>query len=283
MGSSSSDSSLLLWLLGALLSVVTAYAALGWVRHAKYLEGWRRWGGVAAGAALLGSGFTVATVLGLAGEAFAFPLGFKRLWAIGLAVGAIVVALPILAIPAYRRNLLLSVGTALLLAALGVGIQIGWVMAVGFRPGISWRVEFVALGALAMAVGFSIALTLTFPDNDKKQRNEGWKLVAAALMGLAWLAGEALVLAGANLAVQVGSIYRHELSGSLTALIGAGLLPIVLAFVIVDLELRRRHRRAGMRRRQRKSSYRRAEGTGSAAAAAPTEAPPNPAPPLAQG
>lgn len=283
MGSSSSDSSLLLWLLGALLGIASAYAALGWVRHAKYLHGWRRWGGVAAGAALLGSGFTVATVLGLAGEAFSFPLGFKRLWAIALALGAAVLAWPVLAILAYRRGLRYSAATALLLAALGVGIQFGWVMAVGFRPGISWRAEFVALGALAMAIGFAIALTLTFPGDDKKQRNEVWKLVAAALMGLAWLAGEALVLAGANLSVQVGSIYRHELSGSLTALIGAGLLPIVLAFVIVDLELRRRHRRSSLRRRQRKSTERPVEGSGQAASGQPAGASASPTPPLVRG
>lgn len=251
MGSSTSDSSLLLWTLGALLSVATAYAALGWVRHARYLSGRHLWGGVAAGAALLGVGFTVATVLAVAGEALAFPIGFRRDWAIGLTLLAMLLSLPVLAIPAHRRGMPYAVATAALLALLGALMQVGWILAVGFRPGISWRIELIAIGVLAMTVGFSIALMLTFPDTDRKQRSEAWKLVAATLMGLAWLGGEALVLAAANLQVQVGSIYRHELSGSLTALIGAGVLPIVLAFVIVDLELRRRHRRMRLRAARR--------------------------------
>ncbi|MFN5166351.1 MAG: hypothetical protein ACK5JG_13550, partial [Pseudomonadota bacterium] len=99
MGSSTSDSSLLLWTLGALLSVATAYAALGWVRHARYLSGRQRWGGVAAAAALLGVGFTVATVLAVAGEALACPIGFRRAWAFGLTLPAVLLTLPVLAIP----------------------------------------------------------------------------------------------------------------------------------------------------------------------------------------
>lgn len=250
MPTNSADSSFLLWSLGALICLLGSHVMLGWARQAQFLHGWRRWGGVAICALVYSLSFGIASELGLAGEALGFPLGYKTVIVLGVWAGSLALALPILAWLVWRPGLAAAIGAGLLLAMVSAGIDVGWASAVGFRPGLKWRWEFVALGAIVMAVGMGTAFGLAFPRDEHRQRPLSRRLAAAALMGLAGLAGQALVLAGAGLQTQVGSLYRTELSGSLLSLIGGALVPMALALVALDLALRRRERRV-LRRRHR--------------------------------
>ena len=256
MPSSSADSSFLLWSLGALICLLGSHVVLGWARQAQFLHGGRRWGGIVLCAFIFSTAFGIASELGLAGEALAFPFGYSTLVVLGVWGGAFVLALPAMAWLVWRPGLVAAIGAGLLLAVVSAGIDVGWASAVGFRPGLKWRWEFVALGAIIMAVGMGTAFGLAFPRDEHRHRPLSRRLAAAGLMGLAGLAGQALVLAGAGLQIQVGSLYRTELSASLLSLIGGALVPMALALVALDLALRRRERRV-LRRRERHALHRR--------------------------
>jgi hypothetical protein len=250
MPATSAESSLLLAALGILVAFMTAHVFMGWIRVSQHHEGWRRWGALGVAALVFGTGFSIALSIGLLGEALAFPIGFRRLWVVGLWLAGVALAVPIAAWPSFRPGTLTSIGVGALLAAVVVGIQVGLLSSVGFRPGLRLRNEFVALGWLTMSVGFAAAVTLALPSRALRHRHESWRYAGSAVMGVATLAGEALVVTGTNLTTQVGSIYRSELSASMLSLIGGALLPMVLAMMMVDLELRRRQWRSERRRRR---------------------------------
>lgn len=273
MPTSSADTSFLLLVLGALVAVLSAHVFMGWVRLSHHFEGLRRWGALGVAALVFGTGFSVACSIGLLSEAVAFPIGFKRLWALGLWAAGVLLAWPIAAWPSYRPGLISSFGTGTLLAALVTALLYGWAQSVGFRPGLVMRHEFIAIAWIAMSIGFGAAITLALPSADSRSRKEWWRFAGAGVMGVATLVGESVMMAGANLQTQVGSVYRGELSASLLSLIGGALLPMVLMLMSVDLELRRRQRRASRRRRR----YRRGLSTRPAAdglGGAPSEQPP---------
>jgi len=248
---------MLLWLLGALIALLGAHVVLGWARQAQFSLGLRRWVGVVLAALLFSTAFGMVSALDLTSEALAFPLGFSAVIVLGVWFAAFVLAIPVVAWFVWRPGLVAAIGAGALLAVLMAGIQMGWVMAVGFRPGVRWRFEFVVLGAIVMGIGFAIALGLAFPRDERHRRPLARRIAALTLMALATLAGQALVVSGAGLQLQVGSIYRHEISGSLLSLIGGALLPMALALVALDLTLRRREQRS-RRRRERSRRYREA-------------------------
>lgn len=244
----------MLWALGALIALLGAHVVLGWARQAQFHHGLRRLGGVALCALLFSTAFSMASELSLAGEALAFPLGYRTVTVLGVWAAGFVAALPVLAWVVRWPGLVAAIGAGMLLAVVTAGIDMGWIAAVGFRPGVSWRYEFVALGAIVMSIGYATSLGLAFPRDERRQRPWPRRLAAVALMGLASLAGQALVLAGAGLQTQVGSLYRHEISASLLSLIGGAMLPMALALVALDLNLRRKAQRSH-RRRQRSRRY----------------------------
>jgi NO-binding membrane sensor protein with MHYT domain len=253
--SPSANSSLLLFTLGTLVAMLAAHVFMGWIRVAQHLEGRQRWGGVALASLVFSSGTCVATAIGLAGESLAFPIGFRYLTVATLWAAAFVVALPVAAWPAHRPGTLASLGAGMLLGALVVALQYGWLSAAGFRPGLVWREEFLALAWLAVGLGYSAAIALALPAPERRGRSEAWRYAGALVMGMATLAGEALVVAGTNLTTQVGSLYQRQLSASLLALVGGGLMPMVFMMMAVDLELRRRERRTARRHRLHRRRY----------------------------
>ena len=252
---SAADPSLLLWLLGALIALLGSHVVLGWARQAQFQHGGRRWLGVALAALLFSTSFGMVCALGLTSEALAFPIGFRAAVVLGVWLSAAVSAIPLIAWFVWRPGLVAALGAGALLALVMIAIQLGWVMAVGFRPGVRWRYEFVVLGAIVTGIGFALSIGLAFPRDECHRRPVARRVAALTLMSLATLAGQALVVAGAGLQMQVGSIYRHEISGSLLSLIGGALLPMVLALVALDLSLRRREQRS-RRRRARSRRYR---------------------------
>jgi hypothetical protein len=95
-------------------------------------------------------------------------------------------------------------------------------------------------------------MAMAFPYGDRARGySYSWRIAAAGLMGLSFLAGYALLLFAADLPTQIGSVYRHELPGTAISLLGGGLLPIMLLLMVMDLETRRRQRRRRSRSRRR--------------------------------
>jgi uncharacterized membrane protein YfcA len=61
------------------------------------------------------------------------------------------------------------------------------------------------------------------------------------------MAGQEILMAGAGLLAQVGSVYQREVPAALLCLAGGVVVPLVLSVMALDLELRRRARRRGGR------------------------------------
>jgi hypothetical protein len=248
MPSSSLNSSFLLLALGTVVAMLSAHVFMGWIRTAQRLEAWRRWVSLGISALVFATGLCLAIVIGLAGEGLPFPIGFRRITALWLWLGSFAVVLGAATWPTLRPGLPAAIGTGTVLATLTVGLQLGWLSAVGFRPGLVWHEEYVALAWLTLVLGYGGAIALTLPKSHRQRGKESWRVAGAGIMGLATLAGSALVISGTNLPLQVGSVYRRELSASVLALMGGGLWPMVLLLMTVDLELRRRERRKARRR-----------------------------------
>jgi hypothetical protein len=142
----------------------------------------------------------------------------------------------------------------MLMAVVVTAVQVGWITAVGFRPGVSWHVGYLVAAVVISTLGFGTSFMLAFPQAEwARHYRYSWRLAAAGLMALSFLLGYSLVLGAANLPLQVGSIYRHEVPGTVLAILAGSALPLVLAILAVDLEVRRRQRRRTMRVRRRSS------------------------------
>lgn len=277
--STSSESSFMLWALGLAIVMLTAHVLIGWLREAQVAERWpRRLVAMLVVGAIFGLGWNLALALGLLGESLAFPLGFQRWWVVGLwlaGTGASVLALGWLG---TRVTLFSTAGCGVLLAVVVTALQAGWIMAAGFRPGVVWRQELLAVAFVVQAVGFATALTLAFPGTEKHRGRVSWRLAAAAMMAFVGIAGHALVILSARLTVQVGSLYRSDVSASMLALAGGAIVPFALILLAVDLELRRRARRHQRRHRVRRRAQILPAAPGPGPAAPAGAAGDNPAP-----
>ncbi len=243
----------MLWALSAVIVLLASHVMLGWVRQAQAVAAERRhWFAVAMAAAAFGTALSAAVALSLSGEALAFPVGYQRLSALGIWLGSVALLVPAAALLAFWPSLLASLAAGVLIGALATLVEAGWVTAAGFRPGVIWNRELLLASWLVCSTGFSAAFALGFPRAERAQHYRySWRIAAAALMALSFVGSLALVIMGAGLPTQVGSIYRHELSGTTVSLVGGGILPLVLVMMIVDLEVRRRQRRRVRRKRRR--------------------------------
>lgn len=248
------ESSLLMWALAALIVWMAAHVLLGWVRQAQEEWEWDfgRFRQIVIGGATFGTALSVAIPLGLAGEALSFPIGYEPLAALVLWVGTMLFVVLMALVPVWREEGASAAGADVLLGLAMTGLQIGWILAVGFRPGIQWDKAFIGAAAVVSAAGTATALAIAFPYGARSRRySYSWRIAAAGLIGLSFLAGYALLLFAADLPTQIGSVYRYELPGSMISLLGGGLLPIVLLLMVMDLETRRRQRRRQARSRRR--------------------------------
>ncbi len=235
------ESSPLLWLLAVLTLLLAWHVAVSWVREANRHPGWgQRWRGLALAAASLGAALCAATVLGLSAEALPFKLGYRLQDALLLLPGAMLLCALPLALLVRSHHLGWRLLAGVLLAGVALAVQLGWIRAVGFRPGISWREEFIAVAALTTAIGLAVALAMGFSEAARGSHRRQWRLGATVLAGFSLIAGQEVLLAGAGLLSQVGSVYQHDLSGPFLALAGGVVLPLALAVLAIDLELRRR-------------------------------------------
>lgn len=262
------ESSLLLWMLAAGVAMLAAYVSLGWVREAQRQEGWReQWKGLLLASASMGAGITSCMVLALSAAALPFQLGYPVSRAVGLWPLAMLACLPACAWLIRSQGVVATLGSGLLLAVTALGAQAAWLDSVGFRPGIIWRLEFMAAAGMLLAFGLIAGVWVSYSDAARAgRRRRMWRVGGATLVGLALLAGQEIFMAGAGLLAQVGSVYKNEVSAALLSLVAGVVVPLALAVMVVDLELRRRQRRRG-RSGKGSSSAQAAEGLGAQAAA----------------
>lgn len=243
--STSVDSSLLLWFLAGLVYWLAAHVALGALRDARReptLAAMRRpllVAGVALGAALC-TGFVVSlTSLGLR-----LMLGFRADASLTLYVLAALCGVVIAAWVVLRPGLSGWLVGGLALALLATGVQAGWLAAAGFRPGLPWSAKYVAAAGVLMAAGCTIALQLAFSEGATQGRLRlRWRLAASMLLALTWLGGQEVMIGGAALDTQVGSLYQQQLTAPLLSLVAGTLLPLLLLIAALDQAQWRRQRR----------------------------------------
>lgn len=242
---SNSDSSLLLWMLAAVLALFAAHVALGWIREVQRQKSFRdSWKGLLSAAVAMGSGISGSVVLALSAEALTFPLGYSLQRALVLWAAAILGSLPSCFWLARKNGVLASLVGGALLAAVAVAVQSSWVVAVGFRPGITWRMEFLAAAFVFLLIGLSGAFWVAFSEPSKAgRRRRLWRVGGTALLGLSLVAGQEVLMAGAGLLAQVGSVYKDQLPAAIASLVAGVVVPLGLLVMAIDLDLRRRQRR----------------------------------------
>ena len=235
----------LMWAVGAAVSILTAYVTLGWMARARrrpqLLESWSA---QLPAALTLGTGVGAAAVMGMLGEGLLFDLGYGVVAAAVLWLGAIIGALALVAGMTFFPRWWMVVVAALLLAGIGTGAQAGWIWAAGFRPGVLWNHSYVAAGWAVMFAGCVGALGAAI-SSQSRRGHDAQPFVrrgASILLGLSLLAGQQLVMSGADLSSQRGSVYRNQLPAGLLG-VGCGVLvPMTLLIMSIDLSIRNRRR-----------------------------------------
>ena len=247
------DSSLLMWVLAAASAIMTASICLGWLRQAQLTPTLRQnWLASIIGAAVLGTGFTTAVVLALAAEALPFPVGYRLRDAPLLWLGSMLAFWPALALLGCSVRWPAVLVGGLWIGAVTILLPAGWVFAAGFRPGITWRFDAVAVATVATGVGMCVALLMAFSESSRTDhRRTMARLGAALLMGMTVLAGQQMLMAGTNLPAQVGSVFRTEVPSSLLCLVLGVMVPLVWSLLMLDLRLRRQEQRRLERREKR--------------------------------
>lgn len=239
--------SALLWSMALVVAMLASHLFLAWLSRAQDLP--RPGDGigpalVSAGALAVGIGS--AMVLALGSERLAFALGYR--WA----------ALPVLLALAFAlclaaawslirwRNLPALAAAGLLVALASWAVQVGWLQAAGFRPGLFWNRPLAGGAAAAALVGFTAAFALAHSAGSSSgARRTLWRLGAAALMAATLMASQEALIVASGLAAQIDSAYRGELSSNWLTLVTGAAVPTAMALMAVDVALRnhgdRRH------------------------------------------
>lgn len=249
----STESSLLLLMLAAAVVVFAAHVSLGWIREIQRQPNLRQsWKGLLQAAFSMGTGLSSCAVLALSSEALPFPLGYQFSRVMLLWGGAILACLPTCCWLMRSQGLIAYLGSGALLAIVAAGVQAGWVLAAGFRPGVFWRTEFVVAAVVLLLLGLTAAVGVANSQPALKgRRRQLWRFAGAAMLGLAVVVGQQVLLAGAGLLAQVGSLYKSHVPAAIVCLAAGAVLPLLQSVMAIDLELRRRARR---RRRSSKSA-----------------------------
>jgi hypothetical protein len=240
---------LVFWLAAMVVAALTAHVALGWLARA------RRQGSFFDGApsqlmaaAALGTGVSAAAVLGMMAEDLVFPVGYGVVAAGVLWLGAIICSMVLMLGLAFSPRWWMVLPTASVMAALGVGSQMGWVWAAGLQPGVLWEWPVVAAGWTVMVLGCLVGLSATAMQGSRRYYDSQRFLRRGAsfLLGLSLLAGQQITLGAADLSSQKGSVFREQLPATLVG-VGCGVLvPLTLVILAVDLSLRNRQRQRSL-------------------------------------
>ena len=239
----------LLWLLAAAVAGLTAHVSLGWLararRHGHFLDSAPS---QLAAAGVLGTGLCATALINLLGETLQFTLGYGSLAAAVLWLGAMVGSLALIAGLTFSTRWWMLLPTAAALAALLVGIQMGWVWAAGMRPGVLWRWPMVGAGVALALVGTLIGLAMGLTQGSRRrydaQRYQ--RRGAAVVLGLSLMGGQQVTLSAADTGSQRFSAYRNQLPGTLVGVACGVLVPMTLVVLSIDLSVRNRHRQRSL-------------------------------------
>lgn len=247
----SGEWSFLLWLMAAVVALLSSHLFVSWIRRAQgYLRSRDVAGPALLSAGSLAIGLSSAMVLALGAEALAFPLGYQWLALPVLLVGALLGCLPASWWLTRRQNLPALIGAGLLISAVSLAVQTGWILAAGFRPGPRWNLPLASGAAVVAVVGYTASMWLAYSDGSSHgARRTLWRLGASALMVLTMVASQEVLITAAGLGAQVGSIYQRELSSTWLALGAGALVPTLMSLMVLDVVLRNH----GDRRRSRHS------------------------------
>jgi diguanylate cyclase len=247
----SGETSMLLWLMAGVVALLAAYLFIGWVRRAQSNGSpLSALGQVALGGASLGAGIASAMVLAMSAEGLPFPLGWHWRWVPVLFLAPMLACIPVGWWLSRRQNWLALGAAGLLIGAVAVATQAGWLLGAGLRPGLRWNYPLVGAAVAINVAGFTAALWLAYSDaSGDGARKSLWRVGAAVLMALATVAGQEVMVSAVGLLAQVGSIYQREATSTILCLVAGALVPTVMAVLALDLVLRNR----GERRRHRSS------------------------------
>jgi NO-binding membrane sensor protein with MHYT domain len=234
------DWSVLLWSMAVIVAMLSSHLFIAWIRRAQGLQRPRdAIGPAAVSGGALAVGLSSAMVLALGAERLAFPLGYR--WP----------ALPLLLVVAFslslgaawslirRQSLPALAGAGLLMSLASLAVQVGWLQAAGFRPGLIWNLPLAAGAATAALVGYTAAMWLAYSDGSSNgARRTLWRLGAATLMVLTMVASQEVLITAAGLPLQIGSIFRRELSSTWLTLVAGAVVPTVMALMVLDVALR---------------------------------------------
>ena len=234
------DSSLLLWLVAAVVAMLASHVSLRWALLARRSTPlWRQWPALLVASAAFGTGLTATMLLATAAQGLMFPVGYPWTWVAGLWLGTVLACVPVACALAASERWWLVLPAAALLGGLAVGQQLGWLAAAGFRPGIVWRPLLLTAGAMAEVIGLMVAAWIVFTPVAKESPRRRWWLAGAAVLGgLSVAGGQELLIAAAGLEYQVDSIYRHRVPNSVLCLVAGVVVPLVYVMASVDLMLR---------------------------------------------
>ena len=227
ISSSTSDASLLLLLLGAAVAVLAAHVAFGWLRLAQRSGGPVRsqWVTLLVVGGVLGAGISASAALAMSAEGLPFPLGYRAWQVLALLLAGMAGSVVAAALLLRGSHPLWLCSGGVVLGLVALGVQLGWTQAAGFRPGLRWRPEFVVGAALLLTVCCAGAAWLGLNEEVREsRRSPSWRPGASLLLGIALLLGNAALYAGAGMQLQVGSIYRNQLPGSILSLVSGALV-----------------------------------------------------------
>ena len=176
----SGESSLLLWLMAIVVTLLGAHVFIAWIRRAQGPGSWRA--ATLAGAAL-GLGLTCSMLLTMSAEALPFPLGYRWLLVPALWLLPWALCVPLAWWLMRRRDWLVLIVCSVLLAAIAIAVQAGWIFAAGLRPGLRWNFVWVGAAVAVQLLGFLAGLWMAFSDaSSEGDRKTLWRAGAALLL-----------------------------------------------------------------------------------------------------
>lgn len=234
------DWSVLLWLMAAVVALLSSHLFVSWIRRAQgLLHGRHALGPALLAAGVLAVGLSSSMVLALGAEGLSFALGYRWVALPAALLGAFVGCLPAAWWLTRRQNLLALLGAGAIVALASLAVQGGWLLAAGFRPGLRWNIGLASGAAVIALVGYTAAMWLAYSDaSSQGARRTLWRLGAAAMMVLTMVASQEVLISAAGLSAQVGSIYQRELASPWLVLGAGAVVPTVLALLVLDVVLR---------------------------------------------
>jgi hypothetical protein len=133
-------------------------------------------------------------------------------------------------------------------------LQVGWLLAPRFEPGLLWQPVWMLAAAGVLGLGMYFALLLAFGAGGSRGAwRRVWRFGAALLGGAGVALGQAAVIEGGLLSAQTGAAERASVSATTLCTVAGAAVPVLLASLMLwqrigQAERRLRHQRRGQRR-----------------------------------